>query len=161
MGGHFSKPNEIFAENKYWRHLQLQESPTLVTPKTWMKSHFQTLKCSRVWHAEQSEIGLWGVISQNPTRYSQKTNIDVICSCKSRQHLLLPKLEWNLTFKHWNAVESDMLNNLRFAYGGSFLKTHRDIRRNQILTKFVVENIATTRLSQNMDEISLSNTEMQ
>ena len=108
---------------------------------------FQPLKSSRVWHAEQSEIRLWGVISRNPSRYSQKSIIDVIFSGKYCDHSFIPKHGWNLTFNHRNLENWDMLNNLRSTYGGSFLKTHRDIRRNQLLTSFLVENIATTRLS--------------
>ena len=160
MGGHFSKPIEILAEINYWLHLRSRILRPLVYIKTRMKSHFEILKSSRVWHAEQSEIRLWGVISQNPTRYSQKSIIDVICGRKYCDHSFILKLEWNLTFNYQNLVDWDMLNNLRSTYGGSFLKTHRDIGRNQLLTSFAVENIATTRLSKNLNEISLSTTKI-
>ena len=157
MGGHLSKPIEIFAEIKYWHLFRSKILQPLVYPKTWMKSLFQPLKSSRIWHAEQSEIGLWGVICQNLTRYSQKSKIDVICGCKSRLDLFLGELEWNLTHKPCSVVESDMLNNLRLAYGGSFVKTWRDIRKNQKLTSFADAKVAMTCSLENFNEIWLPN----
>ena len=156
MGGHLSKPNEIFAKIKNWRHSRWKKSPRPFSWKTWMKSGFQAFLSRRVWHAEQSEIRLWGVICQNPTRYSQKSKIDVIFGCKSRHDLFLGKLEWNQAFKHFYLEESGMLNNLRFAYGGSFVKTQRDIRKNQKLTSFSAAEVATTCFLENLNEIMLS-----
>ena len=212
MGGHLSKLNEIFSKIKYRRHLPSKILRRLASPKTWMKFRSCAIWSSRVWHAEQSEIRLWGVICQNSTRYSRKSNIDVICGPKccedwflpkpdwnlTRKHcvliesdmlnnlrssyrgkicqnsmrysrksnidvicrpkccegLLLPKLEWNFVLLQYDLVESDMLNNLRSAYGGSFVKTQRDILENQISTSFAVQNIAKTCFSQNLNEIS-------
>ena len=155
MGDHFPKLSEIFAKVKYWRHLQSKMLQKHVSWRKWMKCNCCELKSTRLWHNDQLKICFWGVNSQNSARYPQKSNIDVICNRKCCKDMFHEKVKWNATLNYPNVVHSDMLTNLRSAFGESFSKTQRDICKNQILTSFAIENFAKTCFMIKLNEIQL------
>ena len=128
--------------------------------KGWMKCNSQLPKCSTLWHADQFEICFWRVILQNSARYLQKSNIDVICNRKFCKDMFHDKVEWNPTLVNWNLLDFDMLTNWRSVFGASIRNTQRDIRKNQILTSFAIENVAKTCFMKKLNEMQLSTTQM-
>jgi len=151
MGGHLSKLSEIFWKFIYGTFLQVKMLPRPVSHKTRMGFDNNSMWFSRLSHALQSYIRLWGVICQNSARYSENSYMERFCKWKCCHDLFHLELGWVLTMFGYNLEDYFMVYNPRYRDGESFVKTKRDILKIHIWNVFASENVATTCFTQNSD----------